>query len=179
MAIGAELPRSAWRLPQMASGSPYRSAVLRVRRSQTYAASTFRPAPQAHGVSRRPRSGCCRAASPGAKPPCLSAFRACPDGEGEHPEAGLVQATNGDFYGTTAFWRSPPPWDGLQNHSERHADDAIQLLPPERVSGRLTPLRGAGPGRQWGPIRHNLGRRGQRPWYSLQNHAEWHADAAV
>src|ERR1017187_10374040 len=102
MAIGAELPRSAWRLPQMASGSPYRSAVLRVRRSQTYAASTFRPAPQAHGVSRRPRSGCCRAASPGAKPPCLSAFRACPDGEGEHPEAGLVQAANGDLYGTTS-----------------------------------------------------------------------------
>ena len=27
----------------------------------------------------------------------------CPDGEGEHPEARLVQATNGDFYGTTAF----------------------------------------------------------------------------
>jgi uncharacterized repeat protein (TIGR03803 family) len=27
----------------------------------------------------------------------------CPDGEGEHPEAELVQATNGDFYGTTAF----------------------------------------------------------------------------
>src|ERR1035438_4659037 len=32
--------------------------------------------PQAHGVSRRPRSGCCPA-SPGAKPPCLFTFKVC------------------------------------------------------------------------------------------------------
>jgi uncharacterized repeat protein (TIGR03803 family) len=104
---------------------------------------------------------------------------------------------------------------GLQNHPERHADDAIQLLLPKRVHGRrgspsglvqatngdfygttggrgqrpgtvfkitpsgtLTtlysfcsqsgctdgeqPRRGAGPGHQWGPLRDNVRWRGQR-----------------
>jgi hypothetical protein len=35
------------------------------------------------------------------------------------------------------IWRGQRPlWDGLQNHPERRADDAIQLLLPKRVHGR-------------------------------------------
>ena len=46
--------------------------------------------------------------------------------------------------------------DGLQNHPEWHADDAIQLLLPERVRGRLQPLRGPGPGHRWELLRDNV-----------------------
>jgi hypothetical protein len=36
--------------------------------------------------------------------------------------------------------RVPRLWDGLQNHPERRADDAIQLLlPKRRVRGRRKP----------------------------------------
>jgi uncharacterized repeat protein (TIGR03803 family) len=36
----------------------------------------------------------------------------------------------------------PRLWDGLQNHPEWHADDAIQLLLPKRVHGRRNPEAG-------------------------------------
>src|ERR1019366_8803026 len=70
-------------------------------------------------------------------------------------------------------------WDGLQNHTGRHADDAVPLLFPKRVPGRLKPLRGAGPDRQWGLLRDSKEWRGQRPWDGLQNHPKRHTHDAA
>ena len=63
---------------------------------------------------------------------------------------------------------------GFQNHRERHGDDALQLLLPKRVRGRRRPGRGARAGRQWGLLRDNSARRGQRPWHCLQDRAVGH-----
>src|ERR1039458_171858 len=171
--------------------------------------------------------------------------------DGDEPVAGLVQAANGDFYGTTGggganvyygtvfkitpsgtlttlynfcpqsgctdggnpdamqlrppkrvHGRPPRRWarpgrqwgllrdnvlwwgqtlrrDGLQNHTEWHADPAIQVLLPKRVPGRQQPQRWARPGRRWGMLRDNVWRWGQQLWHRLQNHLGWHADDAI
>jgi uncharacterized repeat protein (TIGR03803 family) len=109
---------------------------------------------------------------------------------------GLVQATNGYFYGTTysgganddgtvfkitptgtltmlhSFTGRPPmagltPMHGLQNHPKRHADDSAQL----RRNGRRQPLCGASPGHRWEPLRdHRLWRRQHD---GLRRHRLW------
>src|SRR6202050_5074406 len=66
-------------------------------------------------------------------------------------------------------------WDDLQNHPERHADNAIQLLRTKRVHGRRKPPRRAGRGRQWRPLRDSFEQR-DLLWHGLQNHPEWRAD---
>ena len=50
------------------------------------------------------------------------------------PYAGLVQGSDGNFYGTTIEWRGQRLlWHGLQNHPRRHADHALQLLLPSQL----------------------------------------------
>ena len=84
----------------------------------------------------------------------------CPDGE--YPDGRLVQATNGDLYGTTNTGANG------SGGTVRHADDAIQLLLPKRVHGRRKPLGGAGPGHQRRPLRDNRVWRGVQRWHGLQ-----------
>ena len=78
----------------------------------------------------------------------------CTDGYG--PVRG---ADPGDQWGPVrdnGGWRGPRRWDNLQNHCERHADDAIQL----RRQGRRNPHGRAGPGHRWAPLRDNPVGRG-------------------
>ncbi len=45
-----------------------------------------------------------------------------------NPLAGLVQGSDGNFYGTTVDGgANVTTWHGLQNHSQRHPDHAVQL----------------------------------------------------
>jgi len=76
-------------------------------------------------------------------------------------------------------WRRPLGWDDFQNHPEWHAHDAIQLLFPNRVRGRLLSRGGAGPGHRRGLVRDDVAGRGRRRWDGLQNHPERHADDAI
>jgi hypothetical protein len=71
--------------------------------------------------------------------------------------------------------RSPRLWHGLQNHANRHADEAAHF----QKRGRLLSLRRAGPSYQWGPIRDNGGWHSPRLWHGLQNHPKWQADDAA
>jgi uncharacterized repeat protein (TIGR03803 family) len=99
--------------------------------------------------------------------------------DGAYPVAALVQAINGNLYGTTDA-------GGAYN------DGTVFKITP---SGTLTTLysfcsqggctdganlRGAGPGHQWGPLRDNpRRRRGVQRRHGLQNHAERRADDAI
>ena len=52
--------------------------------------------------------------------------------DGSNPYAGLVQATDGNFYGTTSIGGANR-WNGLQNYPRRQADHALQLLLPHEL----------------------------------------------
>ena len=69
--------------------------------------------------------------------------------DGSEPEAGLIQGTDGNFYGATYQGGNKSSacggplggcGDCFQNHAKWHTDDAAQL----RRDGRLKPIRGPG-----------------------------------
>ena len=48
-------------------------------------------------------------------------------GDGADPDAGLVQDTQGNLYGTTYDWRRFRLWNGVQAGYDRQGDRAAQL----------------------------------------------------
>lgn len=81
--------------------------------------------------------------------------------DGNEVLAGLVQGTDGNFYGTTYSggigWHLRL-WHGFQNHSNRSADHALQLL-PRRVSIRASTARTLGLGSCKAPTGPSMGRQ--------------------
>ena len=70
--------------------------------------------------------------------------------DGSNPLAALVEATDGDLYDNQRR-RDQRPWDGLQNHPERHTHDAAQL----RQDRRQRPRSCTGPGHRRELLRDN------------------------
>jgi uncharacterized repeat protein (TIGR03803 family) len=97
---------------------------------------------------------------------CGTVFKITPSGtlttlyqfsgtDGALPNAGLVQGSDGNFYGTTVEGGAhdgngcPPTgglWHSLQNHSKRRADHALQLLSSKQLHRWQRPFRRAGAG---------------------------------
>jgi uncharacterized repeat protein (TIGR03803 family) len=109
---------------------------------------------------------------------CAQAFP-CPDGGG--PIAGLVQAANGDLYGTASGGCGPQcSSDGtIFKITPTGALTTIySFCSPKRVRGRPSAARGAGPGQQWHALRDNVQWRGRGWRHGLRNHPEWRANDA-
>jgi hypothetical protein len=78
-----------------------------------------------HGNGTGTRAGTVFKIAPGGALTTLYDFCSeanCADGQG--PLAGLVQATNGDLYGTTFPGELRLLWYGIQNDPEWHADES-------------------------------------------------------
>jgi uncharacterized repeat protein (TIGR03803 family) len=92
--------------------------------------------------------------------------------DGKLPYAGLVQAPERALLRDNVEWRGQRRWHGFPNHARWRADNAIQLLLPNRVRGRLIPRCGAGPGHRRQLLRDYIGRRGQRRWHGFRDHPQ-------
>ena len=104
-------------------------------------------------------------------------------GDGTHPEAGLVQAGNGDFYGTTSSGGSNGAGTIFKITPSGTLTTLYSFCSQSGCTDGEGPL-GAGPGQQRPILRHNPRRRSQlllqrRLWDDLQDHPEWGIDDAV
>ena len=108
----------------------------------------------------------------------LYSFCAQPNcSDGVFPLFGLVQASNGNFYGTTpASAAVGNPGTIFQNYSRRQVNYALHVLRSNRLPGRRRPLWTADPGHQRTSLWDNGS--GRSPWlrHGLRNHYSRQAD---
>ena len=101
-------------------------------------------------------------------------------GDGGKPYAGLVQGSDGNFYGTTYDGgANGVSGHGLQNHAQRHADHAVQLLRSDRMHGRRGPCAGLVQGTDGNFYGTTRRRRNVTAVARSSNHPRRHADHAV
>ena len=86
--------------------------------------------------------------------------------DGEAPLAGLVQGTDGNFYGTATQGGANGGGTVFKHHPQWQAEDAVQLRGHGRLS-RVDP----GTGHRWKLLRDDGLRRDRRHRLDLQNHA--------
>ena len=95
--------------------------------------------------------------------------------DGAYLYAGLVQATDGNFYGTTSA-------GGATNHGtvfKITPSGTLTTLHSFDLTDGADPVCGAGPGHRWELLRDNVQGRGPHLRHGLQNHPKWHADDAA
>ena len=110
----------------------------------------------------------------------LTTLHSFADGtDGDDPNAGLVQATNGNFYGTTIKGGAYGGGTVFKITPSGTLTTLYSFCSKAFPNGRQSPLRGAGPGHRWELLRDNGRWRGPQSWDGLQNHPKRHADDAA
>jgi uncharacterized repeat protein (TIGR03803 family) len=104
--------------------------------------------------------------------------------DGTSPYGGLVQATDGSFYGITSQGGGggpyPPKWHSFQNYRRGLTNDIVYLHPfRHRRPQRHLPMGDARPGNRRELLRDNHPRRDFRRWHSVPNHACGRTNDAV
>ena len=95
--------------------------------------------------------------------------------DGGYPDAGLVQASDGNFYGTTELGGA----DGEGTIFKITPSGTLTTLHSFADTDGILPRCRAGPRHRWEPLRDNTRGRDQQRGYGLQNHPRRHADHAA
>ena len=98
--------------------------------------------------------------------------------DGTYPEAGLVQATDGNLYGTTVEGGANGDGTVFKMTPSGTLTTLAQLLPNGNAR-RRRPRGGAGPGHRWELLRDNGVWRDQQRRDGLQDHPKRQADDAL
>ncbi len=87
--------------------------------------------------------------------------------DGAYSTAGLVRATDGNFYGDYERRRGQQQRHSLQDQPQRRTDHDSQLLLGERLRGRFQLIGSLDPGHRWKLVRDN------GEWLGFQNQSKW------
>ena len=92
--------------------------------------------------------------------------------DGEYPEAGLIQATNGNFYGTTYAGGGANSRGTVFKITPSGTLTTLYSFCPQSGCPDGSDPRGANPGHQWELLRDDVRGRDPRPRHGFQNHPE-------